>query len=131
MVKQPAKIHQFQLVQASLTHSWRIIRHRLFSIDPEFAPDLSPPIAGFAVWDLCFQEDLFQAENPTQQLLLDVGWYPQADPCGRFKLLVVRKTPPSVGQIESRDLVDWNAPVATFESRNMRDVVSEMNRWMS
>src|SRR5437870_2757507 len=71
-------------------NEWQITHHRLFNVSPEDADKVEVKGGGVTVWDLCFLEDLLQVVNPSKGLLLDVGWYPHADPAGAFRLVVVQ-----------------------------------------
>lgn len=44
----------------------------------------SYPKTKSSLWAMFFVQDLLQIENEDQGLLLDVGWYPEADPTGCY-----------------------------------------------
>lgn len=128
MTSSARDISQFHLLEIHGSDAWKVTRHRLFDVSPDAVPHLSPPVHGFTVWDLYFLENLFQAERIDRSLLLDIGWYPHADPSGCFRLFVVRIT--ESGR-PSRNDVDWNHPVAVLETRSLREVHAEICRWLT
>lgn len=78
------------------------------------------------IWDVCFLEDLLQVENDSKGLLLDVGWYPHADPTGSFRLHVVRLLPES--QRERTSPYDWANPIVDEQTRSIDDLLTEIDR---
>ena len=121
---------QFQLLGFTASYEWRISLHRLFNIAPEEVPELVPPIAGFTVWDLYFLEDLFHAENEARGLVIDVGWYPHADPAGSFRLDVLRIAP-SGDHSAARHDVEWSNPISTMRSRSLLATSAEITKWLT
>ena len=39
----------------------------------------------------CLKEDLLQVESPDANYVLDVGWYPEFNIKGQFKIIIIRK----------------------------------------
>src|SRR5262245_10344646 len=115
------------LAKASIQASgdWRVIYHRLFNISPEDADKIEITEKGWTVWDLCFLEDLLQIINPTKGLLLDVGWYPDANPSGTFCLRVIRVY--EEGK-KGRDSYDWQNPVVEFKTRSLDRLLAEIHK---
>jgi len=58
------------------------------------------------------KEDLAQVQYG-ERMLVDVGWYPDCSPEGRFVVLVVRD-----GQ--------WDAPVSRFEARSFEELATSI-----
>jgi hypothetical protein len=58
-------------------------------------------------WSL--KEDLWQARSANDRFTLDVGWYPEFDPTGRFVCLVVEGG-------------SWETPSERFETRSAAEV---------
>lgn len=121
------KVETPALEKASIKTSgaWRIAHHRLFHISPEDADKVEVKGKGWTVWNLCFLEDLLQIINLTKGLLLDVGWYPDSDPSGRYRLLVIRVY--GAGR-RGRDSYDWQNPVFNFETRSLDELLAEVHR---
>lgn len=112
------------------SESWRIVYHRLFCVSPDQTPDLDPPVEGFTVWDFYFLQDLFQAENVTLGLLVDVGWYPHADPKGSYRLIVVPKLAITDPRTPRSHHVDWRNPLKEFTTRSLEELQQELKRWL-
>lgn len=121
------KVETLALELASITTSpeWQITYHRLFNVSPENAGQVEAKRDGFTVWDLCFSQDLLQIVNVSKGLLLDVGWYPHADPLGTFGLQVIRVY--DEGK-KGRDSYDWQNPVIEFETRSLDELLAEIHR---
>lgn len=114
-----------ELVSIKTRPEWEIEYHRLFNISPENADKVEVNGARVTVWDLCFLQDLLQIVNASEGLLLDVGWYPHADPSGTFCLRVIRVY--EEGK-KGRDFYDWQHPVAEFETRCLDELLAEIHR---
>ena len=114
-----------EIVPISTGGGWRITQGRLFDVDPENADKVEVKGAGFSVWDLCFTEDLLQAVNRDEGLLLDVGWYPPADPSGEYRLVTVRVG----GDPNGRPPYDWDNPVAELRTRSLAELLRRI-RWI-
>jgi hypothetical protein len=56
-------------------------------------------------------EDIWQARSAGGRYTLDVGWYPDLDPSGRFVCLVVQDE-------------NWEEPIERFETRSATAVVT-------
>lgn len=102
---------------------WQVTHHRLFAVSPDEADKVPVQGGKVTVWDLCFLEDLFQATNQSKGLLLDVGWYPHADPTGSFRLVVVRQVN---GEQSNRPPYDWNNPVVDLRTRSLSEVLQKI-----
>lgn len=73
---------QPRLLPITLPTGWRVNYHELRDLEPAtLAPD-SPDW----VW---FSEDLLQLAHEGGELVVDVGWYPDGRPQGRFSLKVI------------------------------------------
>lgn len=55
------------------------------------------------------QEDLVQVQYP-DSITLDVGWYPEFDPKGKFIVAVVRNQ-------------EWDSPLAQITCNTVRDLI--------
>lgn len=121
---------QFALMDVSHAESWRIVYHRFFCIQPDQTPDLDPPVEGFSVWDLYFLQDLFQAENDALGMVVDVGWYPHADPQGSYRLVVVPKVVAADQRSSHSPKVDWCNPLKELTTRSLGEIQQELQRWL-
>lgn len=73
-----------------------------------------------SIWTLCFTENLLQAVNEGKGLILDVGWYPEADPTGCYKAKAIRF---DAMDRENPEVYDWENPIATLETRSLADLL--------
>lgn len=112
------------LAQIQTTSDWKIVHHRLFQLDPDEANQVHVGIEGFTVWDLFFLQDLVLIENVARHLLLDVGWYPHADPEGAFRLLVVRE---AEGSSDTDVSYDWMDPIVDIETRSIDELLARLH----
>jgi hypothetical protein len=72
-----------------------------------------------------FSEDLLQLSNKWSSVLLDLGWYPDCDPHGAFRLLAIRIYP---NDEEIRD--SWDKPLRVLTSRSKTEVVQAIEDWL-
>lgn len=120
--------HTPKLVEIALLYNWQIIYSALYDIDPDNA-DLCTLVlpVGFTVWDLYFLQDLMQIENSTTGRLIDIGWYPHADPSGLYRIRVldiVTKEPMQGGNY------NWQSPRLELRCRKVCDLIGLINRSM-
>jgi hypothetical protein len=110
------------LERASITAGpgWKITYHQLFHLSPEQADKVVVIGKGATIWHLCFSEDLFQAINDKKGLILDVGWYPECDPSGHFRLRVVRalEFDKRTGKLDW----DWMNPIVDVLTRSFDEI---------
>ena len=106
---------------------WVIRHNRLFDVSPDAAPSAVVIGGNVSIWTLCFTEDLLQAVNEGKGLLLDVGWYPEADPTGCYKAKAIRF---DAMDRENPDVYDWENPVATLETRSLADLLATVRQFM-
>ncbi|MCZ2341091.1 MAG: hypothetical protein LC104_04750 [Bacteroidales bacterium] len=106
---------------------WKVEHHRLFDLDPTL-PDILqvdlPP--GFTVWDLYFGQDLLLLEHTLQPRLIDVGWYPHADPEGSFRTRLIG----GEDALGADKRYNWNSPVVEYRTRSIRELQSQVVRLM-
>ncbi len=106
---------------------WIVRHNRLFDISPDKAPAAVVIGGNITIWSLCFTEDLFQAENESKGRILDVGWYPDADPNGFYKLKVIRF---DVQNRNNPDGYEWDNPVFTCETRSLEHLLTTILEFM-
>lgn len=85
---------------------WRVTSHSLRALEPG-------TLAVSDEWWGWFTEDLLQLAHPAG-VTLDVGWFPDGDPTGTFRLTVVRGT-------------DWAHPLHTSETRSLSGLLAEID----
>jgi hypothetical protein len=96
------------LVPLRVPGSWLIQHNQLREVDPETVAANDPRAE-------LLLEDLLQASR--DDLLIDVGWYPDGNPSGRYRLLVLAD-------------LDWHRPLVERETRNLRELVSILEATM-
>jgi hypothetical protein len=94
------------LLRLRVAAGWLIRYNELREIDPE---KLAP---GDPAW-VYMNQDLLQVENRDEQMLIDVGWYPDNDPAGTFAIKVV---------VEE----DWQRPIATARTRSLGELADRL-----
>lgn len=66
---------------------------------------------------LFLTEDLFQASHSTQDLLLDAGWYPDSDPEGLYRIVLIRGG-------------EWESPILAHVTRDTEEVIRTLETIM-
>ncbi|MCP3142277.1 protein kinase family protein [Pyxidicoccus xibeiensis] len=90
---------------------WMVEHHELMQLDPVGLAENAP------AWGYYLIEDLLQLREVRRDFLLDAGWYPDGDPAGRFRAVLLQ------GQ-------DWAHPLRTHETRNLADLVARVEEWL-
>ena len=90
---------------------WHVVLNELVAISPgDFG---TSPDTQF--W---FKEDIFQAINRSSNCVLDVGWYPEFNPKGNYRILVVELK----AGIEVAD--SWADPIEQRKIRTLPELVA-------
>lgn len=100
-----------QLFPLKVPSGWAILKHSFGDEDPIV-------VNGAIVNDAFYSEDLLSIEplrfdgtswfTDESGYVLDLGWYPEADPQGCYRLTLLKE--------------DWNHIVSQFESRNRYEI---------
>jgi len=85
-------INEIPLVDFLKATGWFVSLHKLYYLSPNDANQVEGIQTDVTVWDTIFVQDLFEAVNDDKLLLLDVGWYPDGDVNGQFRLELVSKS---------------------------------------
>ena len=101
-------IKSFELQPLRISTGWKVA-YNMFS---EYDPDTD---GSEYAYELC--EDLLQLSN--NNLLLDLGWYPQGDITGSYKLYLVDKTKES----------PFESPLEAFVSKSKQEVIKRIEYW--
>ncbi|WZO97049.1 hypothetical protein EP7_004066 [Isosphaeraceae bacterium EP7] len=72
-----------------------------------------------------FGEDLLQLSHERNSVLLDLGWYPDGDPNGTFRLLAIRRCP---NDEEMR--ASWANPLRMLERCSKAEIVQAVEDWL-
>lgn len=104
-----------------IPEGWTVGLNKFEDIDPE---TLS---AGNKVWLYAFNEDILQIscklkrkrndDIEKQELIIDLGWYPDSDPNGSFTLLAILNE-------------NWDKPLLKFSSRSKDEIVKTLEKWL-
>ena len=100
---------------------WTVGLNKFEDIDPETLP------ADDEAWLSSFTEDILQIysklgrrrndELEKQELIIDLGWYPEGDPDGEFTLRAIMDR-------------DWYEPLLEFSSRSKDEIVKTLEKWL-
>ena len=98
----------FGLQPLRIPAGW-FISYNMFS---EYDPDTDGE-------EYCFElcEDLLQLKN--KNLLIDLGWYPEGDINGNYKLYLVDIT----------NELPFDAPLEVFSSRSKKEIIQMIEYW--
>lgn len=67
---------------------------------------------------LNFTEDILQITHRHKDIIIDLGWYPDMDPKGNFRLVLIKDK-------------DWQNPIETFETRGVEEVRNKIDDFLS
>lgn len=99
----------FDIVDIEVGPGWKVTYNTLFNLDPE-SNDLTQE--EFEHYSLgMFTQNLVQIESDWG--LIDVGWYPDSDLEGSFRLRALKRLGESY---------DWQTPIKWFETRSLMGV---------
>ncbi|MCK5727517.1 MAG: hypothetical protein KAH22_11925 [Thiotrichaceae bacterium] len=102
-----------------LSDAWETTYNEFFEIDPELANENNSNW-----WH--FKEDMLQIEDRSAGLLIDLGWYPEFNAEGAFKLVLVK-----ISEAPDEMPNNWDNPLKIFYSNNRSEVVREIEKWAS
>ncbi|AIQ42188.1 hypothetical protein MKZ24_17980 [Paenibacillus sp. FSL R7-0297] len=100
-----------QLVPLRIPIGWTIKWNVFTEVSPEDFTDEEHEHR----WE--YNEDLFQFVNYNRKKILDLGWYPEFQPNGQYRLLLIHKS-----DDEEQQFADWANPLEVFNSRNIDEV---------
>lgn len=90
-------MERFKMLYLKELFNERILHNELSAIDENI--DIKEQIYNF-------QEDLLQVDSIDKQYLLDVGWYPEFNHEGCFKIVIIKK-------------YDWQKPIFKKEGHDL------------
>jgi hypothetical protein len=112
-------IGEARRVTFHLPVEWKITFHELYNIHPSEADSIQGFPMDVSIWHTYFGQDLLQIRNDKAGLLLDVGWYPHADPSGRFGLKLIKR-------VQENWL--WESPIESVATRDLDSLVSAITQ---
>ncbi|PNV60641.1 hypothetical protein C0033_17920 [Clostridium sp. chh4-2] len=111
-----------ELQPIRIPSGWEVLFNNLTELEPDDVPKTADEI-----WNFQFVQDILYIRNRRtrkkdhkvyeHELGIDLGWYPDGDPEGFFRLVVVKDG-------------DWENPLRQLESRKKAEIVSQMEEWL-
>ncbi len=134
-----------ELIPLKITAGWEVVKNHFYDIDFESCLDES----GMLTYP--FYEDILVIRNKNLRITIDLGWTPDGDPNGSYKLRLLSwedepriKATPKQSISKNSDGVkleyklsfpvieNWDAPVAEYESKSrieIKDKINEFLKW--
>ncbi len=120
---------------------WIVAQNHFFDITPEAAMLESGRL------DFPFVEDILQLTNDYRRMALDLGWYPDGDPNGHYRLVLIQwDAPPKHNDMPKQSIATerngieytyqlqpllvgdaWSKPLVDFSSRDQGVIVTRIN----
>lgn len=101
---------------------WTVVFNEFTDIDP-----MEIPTENEEMWLYYFSEDLLylcaetvrkqNKKTQVQKFGIDLGWYPEGDPDGSFKLQAILNE-------------NWKNPLLEFSSRSKDEIVQTLEKWL-
>jgi hypothetical protein len=91
---------------------WTVTWNQFYDIEPNSNIYLDGLPDG-DVWEL-FLQDLLQLKHFNKNIILDLGWTPEANPEGSYLLQVIADE-------------DWSTPIVVYKSKNKSEVVGKID----
>ncbi|WP_143288153.1 hypothetical protein [Calothrix rhizosoleniae] len=108
-------INDLKLYPLRIPTGWKVTHNRFYEFDPHQNPTLEG-VYQDNPW-LVFVENLLQLQHTPYPFLIDLGWYPEADPKGNFRLSLIKNQ-------------DWNQPLRIYESKSGSAIVEKIEDWL-
>ncbi|MBN3522648.1 hypothetical protein [Paenibacillus apiarius] len=99
-----------QLQPLRIPSTWLVTYNGFLEIDPK---EVSPEDD---TW-LSFTQDLLQLEHNRYNIIVDLGWYPEAEPEGEYGLKLIKEK-------------DWERPIGSLSTKNKDEVVHTIEMWL-
>jgi len=96
----------YELQPLRLQAGWNVEFNNFCECEPDSCEDFG----GY------FVEDLLQLTNSKFNLIIDLGWYPDSDENGGYKLFLIKN-------------YNWEKPLEYFESRDTKAIVDKIEYW--
>ncbi|MCY9517914.1 hypothetical protein [Paenibacillus apiarius] len=99
-----------QLQPLRIPSTWLVTYNGFLEIDPK---EVSPEDD---TW-LSFTQDLLQLQHNRYDIIVDLGWYPEAEPEGEYGLKLIKEK-------------DWERPIGSLNTKNKDEVVHTIEMWL-
>lgn len=124
---------------------WNVVQNNFIEISP------SEVISDDGQLDYPFVEDILQLQNNHLRMTLDLGWYPDSDPAGQFRLVLIQwDVPPQHEAMPKKSLTverrgvnytyvlqplhvgdAWSNPLIEITSRDQYEIASRINETLA
>lgn len=88
---------------------WEIIQNKFIDIEPSSIIDEDDKL-----W-FHFTEDILQLRHKERNIIIDLGWYPDIEPTGNYRVVAVKDE-------------DWENPIDRFESRSKEEITAKIEQ---
>jgi hypothetical protein len=106
------KLKDVPLQSLKIPTGWTVTWNQFYDIEPNSNVYLDGLPDG-DVWEL-FLQDLLQLKHFNKNIILDLGWTPEANPEGSYLLQVIADE-------------DWSTPIVVYKSKNKSEVVGKID----
>jgi hypothetical protein len=106
------KLKDVPLQSLKIPTGWTVTWNQFYDIEPNSNIYLDGLPDG-DVWEL-FLQDLLQLKHFNKNIILDLGWTPEANPEGSYLLQVIADE-------------DWSTPIVVYKSKNKSEVVRKID----
>jgi hypothetical protein len=135
---------EMELLPLKITAGWEIVKNHFYDVDYNCC------LSKLGTLSYPFYEDILIVRNKNLRLSIDLGWIPDGDPngCYRLKLLSWEddpkfKSPPKGRIFKNIDgvnieykltypiLENWDAPLECYESKSRFDIQNKINDYLN
>jgi hypothetical protein len=106
------KLKDVPLQSLKIPTGWTVTWNQFYDIEPNSNIYLDGLPDG-DVWEL-FLQDLLQLKHFNKNIILGLGWTPEANPEGSYLLQVIADE-------------DWSTPIVVYKSKNKSEVVGKID----
>lgn len=85
---------------------WEIVQNKFLDIEPEQLNREDD--AWFE-----FTQDILQMQHKRKNVTIDLGWYPDIDPSGHYRVVAIKDA-------------NWENPIEEYESRNKDEIKNKI-----
>ncbi|MBO1063104.1 MAG: hypothetical protein HEQ14_19905 [Aphanizomenon flos-aquae CP01] len=106
------QLKDISLQSLKIPTGWTVTWNQFYDIEPN-SNMYCDGLPDGDVWEL-FLQDLLQLKQINKNIILDLGWIPEANPEGSYHLQIIANE-------------DWSTPILVYESKNKSEVVEKIN----
>ena len=105
-----------QIQPLRIPTGWNVAWNRLEDVEPETLPKDSYGWIDFSQ-DILLLSRTIKRKKREEKTEIDLGWYPDCDPEGSFRLVVIKNG-------------EWEHPFLEFSSRSKAEIIEKMEEWL-